>query len=229
MNIVKTVDLTKTYNSGVEVHALSNVNFEMEKGDLVAIIGDSGSGKSTLLHLLAGVDTPTSGDIFIQDKNITKFNKDEMTIFRRRNIGVVYQFFNLIPNINVRKNILLPLLLDNKKADEEYLKEILLILGIEGKLDRYPKQLSGGEQQRVAIARSLITRPAIILADEPTGNLDRKNSEEITGLFRLVNKRLNSTIMIITHDEKVANSCDKVYRMVDGRLNFLGDETYENY
>ena len=229
MNIVKTVDLTKTYNSGVEVHALSNVNFEMEKGDLVAIIGDSGSGKSTLLHLLAGVDKPTSGDIFIQDKNITKFNKDEMTIFRRRNIGVVYQFFNLIPNINVRKNILLPLLLDNKKADEEYLKEILSILGIEGKLDRYPKQLSGGEQQRVAIARSLITRPAIILADEPTGNLDRKNSEEITGLFRLVNKRLNSTIMIITHDEKVANSCDKVYRMVDGRLNFLGDDTYENY
>lgn len=229
MNIVKTVNLTKTYNSGVEVHALSNVNFEMEKGDLVAIIGDSGSGKSTLLHLLAGVDKPTSGDIFIQDKNITKFNKDEMTIFRRRNIGVVYQFFNLIPNINVRKNILLPLLLDNKKVDEEYLKEILSILGIEGKLDRYPKQLSGGEQQRVAIARSLITRPAIILADEPTGNLDRKNSEEITGLFRLVNKRLNSTIMIITHDEKVANSCDKVYRMVDGRLNFLGDETYENY
>ena len=229
MNIVKTVDLTKTYNSGVEVNALSNVNFELEKGDLVAIIGDSGSGKSTLLHLLAGVDTPTSGDIFIQDKNITKFNKDEMTVFRRRNIGVVYQFFNLIPNINVRRGILLPLLLDNKKADEEYLKEILSILGIEGKLDRYPKQLSGGEQQRVAIARSLITRPAIILADEPTGNLDRKNSEEITGLFRLVNKRLNSTIMIITHDEKVANSCDKVYRMVDGRLNFLGDGTYENY
>lgn len=229
MNIVKTVDLTKTYKGGVEVNALSNVNFELEKGDLVAIIGDSGSGKSTLLHLLAGVDTPTSSDIFIQDKNITKFNKDEMTIFRRRNIGVVYQFFNLIPNINVRKNILLPLLLDNKKADKEYLKEILSILGIEGKLDRYPKQLSGGEQQRVAIARSLITRPAIILADEPTGNLDRKNSEEITGLFRLVNKRLNSTIMIITHDEKVANACDKVYRMVDGRLNFLGDGTYENY
>ena len=229
MNIVKTVDLTKTYKGGVDVNALSDVNFELEKGDLVAIIGDSGSGKSTLLHLLAGVDTPTSGDIFIQDKNITKFNKDEMTVFRRRNIGVVYQFFNLIPNINVRKNILLPLLLDNKKVDEEYLKEILSILGIEGKLDRYPKQLSGGEQQRVAIARCLITRPAIILADEPTGNLDRKNSEEITGLFRLVNKRLNSTIMIITHDEKVANACDKVYKMVDGRLNFLGDETYENY
>lgn len=229
MNIVKTVDLTKTYKGGVEVNALSDVNFELEKGDLVAIIGDSGSGKSTLLHLLAGVDTPTSGDIFIQDKNITKFNKDEMTVFRRRNIGVVYQFFNLIPNINLRKNILLPILLDNKKVDEEYFKEILSILGIEEKLDRYPKQLSGGEQQRVAIARSLITRPALILADEPTGNLDRKNSEEIIGLFRLVNKRLNSTIVIITHDEKVADSCDKVYEMVDGRLNFLGDESYENY
>ncbi|MGF0096664.1 ABC transporter ATP-binding protein [Peptoniphilus sp. SGI.035] len=227
--IVKTVDLSRTYNNGVEVKALSNVNFEMEKGDLVAIIGDSGSGKSTLLHLLAGVDTPTSGDIFIQDKNITKLNKDEMTIFRRRNIGVVYQFFNLIPNINIRKNILLPLLLDNKKVDEKYFKDILSLLGIEDKLDRYPKQLSGGEQQRVAIARSLVTRPAIILADEPTGNLDRRNSEEITGLFRLVNKRLNSTIMIITHDEKVANSCNKVYKMVDGRLNFLGDESYENY
>lgn len=229
MNILKTVDLTKTYDAGVKVIALSNVNFELEKGDLVAIIGDSGSGKSTLLHLLAGVDTPTSGDIFIQDKNITKFDKDEMTIFRRRNIGVVYQFFNLIPNINVRKNILLPLLLDNKKADEDYLKEIISILGIEDKLDRYPNQLSGGQQQRVAIARSLITRPAIILADEPTGNLDRRNSEEIIGLFRLVNKRLNSTITIITHDEKVANSCDKVYKMVDGKLSLLGDESYENY
>ncbi|MDY3007107.1 ABC transporter ATP-binding protein [Anaerococcus porci] len=229
MNIVKTVDLSRTYNNGVEVKALSNVNFTMEKGDLVAIIGDSGSGKSTLLHLLAGVDNPTSGDIFIQDKNITKLNKDEMTVFRRRNIGVVYQFFNLIPNINIRKNILLPLLLDNKKVDEEYFKEILSLLGIEDKLDRYPKQLSGGEQQRVAIARSLITRPAIILADEPTGNLDRRNSEEITGLFRLVNKRLNSTIMIITHDEKVANSCNKVYKMIDGELTLLGDESYENY
>ena len=221
-------ELSFKYKGGSD-YSLKDINLKIKKGECILLCGRSGCGKSTLLHLLAGVDKPTSGDIFIQDKNITKFNKDEMTIFRRRNIGVVYQFFNLIPNINVRKNILLPLLLDNKKADEEYLKEILSILGIEGKLDRYPKQLSGGEQQRVAIARSLITRPAIILADEPTGNLDRKNSEEITGLFRLVNKRLNSTIMIITHDEKVANSCDKVYRMVDGRLNFLGDETYENY
>jgi len=219
MSIVKTVNLTKTYDSGVEVRALSEVNFELEKGALIAIIGDSGSGKSTLLHLLAGVDKPTSGEIYIQDMDITKLGKEELTIFRRRNIGVIYQFFNLIPNISVRKNILLPLLLDNKREDKKYFDEIIRTLGIEEKLDRFPKQLSGGEQQREAIARSLITRPAIILADEPTGNLDRKNSEEISSLFRLVNKRFKSTIIIITHDEKVANSCDRVYKMVDGKLN----------
>lgn len=219
MSIVKTVNLTKTYDSGVEVRALSEVNFELEKGALIAIIGDSGSGKSTLLHLLAGVDKPASGEIYIQDMDITKLGKEELTIFRRRNIGVIYQFFNLIPNISVRKNILLPLLLDNKREDKKYFDEIIRTLGIEEKLDRFPKQLSGGEQQRVAIARSLITRPAIILADEPTGNLDRKNSEEISSLFRLVNKRFKSTIIIITHDEKVANSCDRVYKMVDGKLN----------
>lgn len=219
MSIVKTANLTKTYDSGVKVRALSEVNFELEKGALIAIIGDSGSGKSTLLHLLAGVDKPTSGEIYIQDMDITKLGKEELTIFRRRNIGVIYQFFNLIPNISVRKNILLPLLLDNKREDKKYFDEIIRTLGIEEKLDRFPKQLSGGEQQRVAIARSLITRPAIILADEPTGNLDRKNSEEISSLFRLVNKRFKSTIIIITHDEKVANSCDRVYKMVDGKLN----------
>lgn len=219
MNVLKTINLTKIYDSGVTVKALSDVNFELQKGDLVAIVGDSGSGKSTLLHLLAGVDKPTSGDIYIQDKMITKLSKEALTVFRRRNIGVIYQFFNLIPNISVRKNILLPLLLDSKKVDEKYFNTIISTLGIEEKLDRYPKQLSGGEQQRVAIARSLITRPAIILADEPTGNLDRKNSEEIISLFRLVNKRLMSTIVIITHDEKIANECDKVYKMIDGRLN----------
>lgn len=223
MSIVKTVNLTKIYDSGVKVDALLDVNFELKKGDLVAIIGDSGSGKSTLLHLLAGVDKPTKGEIYIQGKNITKLNKEELTIFRRRNIGVIYQFFNLIPNISVKKNILLPLLLDDKKEDEKYFYEIISTLGIDKKIDFFPKQLSGGEQQRVAIARSLITRPAIILADEPTGNLDRKNSEEITSLFRLVNKRFESTIMVITHDEKVANSCDKVYKMIDGRLNYMED------
>ena len=156
-------------------------------------------------------------------------SEEELTVFRRRNIGVIYQFFNLIPNISVRKNILLPLLLDNKREDQRYFDEIITTLEIEKKLDRFPKQLSGGEQQRVAIARSLITRPAIILADEPTGNLDRRNSEEITSLFRLVNKRFESTIMIITHDEKVANSCDKVYKMVDGRLNQTEERDYENH
>ncbi len=221
MFILQTNNLTKVYDAEVKVEALVDVNFNLSKGDLVAIIGDSGSGKSTFLHLLAGVDKPSSGDIFIEDKNITKLNKEDLTIFRRRNIGVIYQFFNLIPNINVKKNILLPILLDDKKVDQEYFDEILSILGIKDKLNRFPRELSGGEQQRVAIARSLITRPAIVLADEPTGNLDRKNSEEIISLFKLVNQRLNSTIMIITHDEKVANACNKVYKMVDGRLSLL--------
>lgn len=229
MNIVKTINLTKIYNSEVRVTALSDVNFELQKGDLVAIIGDSGSGKSTLLHLLAGVDSPTNGEIYIQNKNITKMGKEELTVFRRRNIGVIYQFFNLIPNISVRKNILLPLLLDNKRENKKYFNEIITTLGIEKKLDSFPKQLSGGEQQRVAIARSLITKPAIILADEPTGNLDRRNSEEIISLFRLINNRFKSTIMIITHDEKVANSCDKLYRMVDGKLNQMEGIGYENH
>ena len=174
MSIVKTINLTKIYDSEVEVNALSDVNFELQKGDLVAVIGDSGSGKSTLLHLLAGVDKPTSGEIYIQDKNITKLGKEELTVFRRRNIGVIYQFFNLLPNISVRKNILLPLLLDNKREDKNYFDEIISTLGIEEKLERFPKQLSGGEQQRAAIARSLLTRPAIVLADEPTGNLDKR-------------------------------------------------------
>lgn len=221
MFILQTNNLTKVYDAEVKVEALVDVNFNLSKGDLVAIIGDSGSGKSTFLHLLAGVDKPSSGDIFIEDKNITKLNKEDLTIFRRRNIGVIYQFFNLIPNIDVKKNILLPILLDDKKVDQEYFDEILSILGIKDKLNRFPKELSGGEQQRVAIARSLITRPAIVLADEPTGNLDRKNSEDIISLFKLVNQRLNSTIMIITHDEKVANACNKVYKMVDGRLSLL--------
>lgn len=221
MFILQTNNLTKVYDAEVKVEALVDVNFNLSKGDLVAIIGDSGSGKSTFLHLLAGVDKPSSGDIFIEDKNITKLNKEDLTIFRRRNIGVIYQFFNLIPNINVKKNILLPILLDDKKVDQEYFDEILSILGIKDKLNRFPRELSGGEQQRVAIARSLIARPAIVLADEPTGNLDRKNSEDIISLFKLVNQRLNSTIMIITHDEKVANACNKVYKMVDGRLSLL--------
>lgn len=229
MNLLKTNKLSKIYPGIVDVIALNEVNFTMNKGDLTAIIGDSGSGKSTLLHLLAGVDNPTSGKIFIQGEDITKLNRDDMTVFRRRNIGVIYQFFNLIPNISVQKNILLPLLLDGRREDKEYFKEIVSTLGIADKLDRFPNQLSGGEQQRVAIARSLVTRPALILADEPTGNLDRGNSEEITALFRIVNQRFNSTIMIITHDEKIAMSCDKVFKMVDGKLYSLEGDKNENY
>lgn len=229
MNILKTNKLSKIYPGVVDVIALDEVNFTMNKGDLTAIVGDSGSGKSTLLHLLAGVDNPTSGEIFIQGEDITKLNREDMTVFRRRNIGVIYQFFNLIPNISVQKNILLPLLLDGRREDKEYFKEIVSTLGIADKLDRFPNQLSGGEQQRVAIARSLVTKPALILADEPTGNLDRRNSEEITALFRIVNQRFNSTIMIITHDEKVAMSCDKVFKMVDGKLYSLEGDKNENY
>lgn len=228
MSIIKTKKLTKIYKSKVDVLALNEVDFTMEKGDLVSVIGVSGSGKSTFLHLLAGVDKPTSGEVFIREQNISELEKDELTIFRRRNIGVIYQFFNLIPNITVKKNILLPLLLDNRREDKRYFNEIIRTLGIEDKLERFPKELSGGEQQRVAIARSLVTRPAIILADEPTGNLDRKNSEEITSLFRLVNKNFQSTILIITHDEKAALSCDKSYKMIDGKLYDMGGEENED-
>lgn len=227
--ILETKGLTKIYPGAEDVVALDHVNFAMNKGDLTAIIGDSGSGKSTMLHLLAGVDKPTSGEIHIQGTEITELSDEDMTVFRRRNIGVIYQFFNLIPIISVRKNILLPLLLDSRREDKKYFKEIVETLGIQDKLDRFPNQLSGGEQQRVAIARSLIGRPAIILADEPTGNLDRKNSEEIAALFRLVRDRFGSTITIITHDEKMAMSCDKVYQMSDGNLMPLVGGKNESY
>ncbi len=221
MCLLKTDHLTKIYRSEASVEAVTKVNFEMEKGDLVAIVGDSGSGKSTFLHLIAGVEKPTEGDIFIQGQNLVKLSDDQLAIFRRRHIGVVYQFFNLLPNLTVEKNILLPLLLDKKREDKSYFEDIIHTLGIGDKLARYPKQLSGGEQQRVAIARSLIARPSIILADEPTGNLDRKNSEEITALFKRINQKFQTTILIVTHDDKVALACDKVYKMIDGQLVFL--------
>ena len=215
MQLIEIKNMKKSFD---DTQVLDGIDLYVRDGEFLTLLGPSGCGKSTLLHLLAGIDRPTGGEIYIQDKNITTLSNEEMTIFRRRNIGVIYQFFNLIPNITARKNILLPLLLDGRREDEAYFKEIISILGIEDKLDRYPKQLSGGEQQRVAIARSLITRPALILADEPTGNLDRRNSEEITALFRLVNERTGSTMAIVTHDEKVANSCQKVFRMIDGKL-----------
>ncbi|MGB4503406.1 MAG: ABC transporter ATP-binding protein [Syntrophaceticus sp.] len=218
MEILRAENLSKVYHGGQEVHALNQVNLSVEKGSLLAIMGDSGSGKSTLLHILGGVDRPTSGRVFIQGTDITELSESQMSVFRRRNIGIIYQFFNLIPNINVRKNICLPLLLDRRKPEEEYYQEVTQTLGIADKQKRFPNELSGGEQQRVAIARSLISRPAIILADEPTGNLDRRNTQEIVSLFKLVNKSFNATIILVTHNEKVALTCEEVYTMVDGRL-----------
>ncbi|NMB02518.1 MAG: ABC transporter ATP-binding protein [Firmicutes bacterium] len=218
MPILETRNLSKIYPGVEPVVALNRVNLTLSKGEHIAVVGDSGSGKSTLLHMLGGVDQPTEGQILIQDVDITALKERDMAVFRRRNIGIIYQFFNLIPNLTVKKNILLPLLLDQRKADPVFFQEIIQTLGIENKLKRFPQQLSGGEQQRVAIARSLVTRPAVILADEPTGNLDRKHTEEITSLFRLVNQRFQATIILITHDEKVALSCERILTMVDGEL-----------
>ena len=219
MPVLAAQNLSKTYSGAQPVVALNNVNLSLERGDLVAVVGDSGSGKSTLLHVLGGVDQPGEGKVYVQDVDITTLKERDMAVFRRRNIGIIYQFFNLIPNLTVEKNILLPLLLDGRDADPAFLKEILHTLGIENRLKRFPNQLSGGEQQRVAIARSIITRPAVILADEPTGNLDRKNTEEIVSLFHLINRRFQATILIITHDEKVALSCGRIFTMVDGELS----------
>lgn len=219
MPILETRNLNKIYPGAEQVVALNQVNLTLKKGELIAVMGDSGSGKSTLLHMLAGVDHPTKGQILIQDVDITSLGEKDMAIFRRRNIGIVYQSFNLIPNITVEKNILLPLLLDQRKPEQEFFHEIIQTLGIGDKLKRFPNQLSGGEQQRVAIARSLMARPAIILADEPTGNLDRKNSEEITSLFRLINQRFQATIILVTHDEKVALACQRILIMADGSLH----------
>jgi putative ABC transport system ATP-binding protein len=222
MEILRAENVSKVYRGEHEVKALEQVNLSVEKGSLLAIVGDSGSGKSTLLHILGGVDRPTSGRVFVQGTDITELPESQMSVFRRRNIGIIYQFFNLIPNINVRKNICLPLLLDQRVPDEDYYQEVIQTLGIGDKQRRFPNELSGGEQQRVAIARSLISRPAVILADEPTGNLDRRNTNEIVSLFKLVNKSFKATMILITHNEKVALACEKVCTMVDGRL-YEGD------
>jgi putative ABC transport system ATP-binding protein len=223
MEILRVENLSKVYHGGQqEVQALDQVNLSVEKGSLLAIMGDSGSGKSTLLHILGGVDHPTGRRVFIQGTDITELSESQMSVFRRRNIGIIYQFFNLIPNINVRKNICLPLLLDRRKPEQDYYEDIIQTLGIADKQQRFPNELSGGEQQRVAIARSLISRPAVILADEPTGNLDRRNTQEIISLFKLVNKNFKATIILVTHNEKVALACEEVYTMADGRL-YEGD------
>lgn len=226
MEIVRVENLSKTYGSGENlVKAIDDVNLKIEKGEFIAIVGPSGSGKSTLLHLLGGVDNPSSGKIFIDGNDISKYTSKELALFRRRKVGLIYQFYNLIPNLTVRHNIELPLKLDKKKINEEVLLDIVRKLGIENKLDSFPSELSGGQQQRVAIARSLIYSPSLVLADEPTGNLDRENSREIIEILKYFNRTLKQTIIVITHDESIALEAERVITIVDGKV--VGDEKNE--
>jgi len=219
MEILKCSQVTKIYGKGDnQVAALNGIDLSVEKGDFVAVVGASGSGKSTLLHILGSVDKPTAGSVTVDGVDIGGLNHREAAIFRRRKVGLIYQFYNLIPTLTVEKNILMPLLLDKRKPDKDYFEEIVNRLGIQDKLSSLPSQLSGGQQQRAAIARALIYRPAILLADEPTGNLDRKNSVEIIDLLKLSNRDMNQTILLITHDEKVALEADRILTIEDGRI-----------
>ena len=219
MEILKVENLRKVYGTGAsKVVALDNVSFTVEKGEFVSIVGASGSGKSTLLHLIGGVDRPTSGKVFINDEDIYKLNNDDLAIFRRRQIGLIYQFYNLIPILNVIENISLPLELDGRKPDKNDLNEMLELLGLENRKSHLPSQLSGGQQQRVSIGRALITRPSLILADEPTGNLDSKASEEIVSLLKKTNKKYNQTIIMITHNLEIAKMSDRIITIEDGRI-----------
>ncbi|MDF2542295.1 MAG: transporter, ATP-binding protein [Herbinix sp.] len=219
MEIVKVENLTKYYGSGdTVVKALDDVSFSIQKGEFVAIIGPSGSGKSTLLHMLGGVDRPTGGKVMIDHSDIYKLDETQLAIFRRRQIGLVYQFYNLIPVLTVEENITLPLLLDGHKVDEKQKNEIIKILNLENRLNHLPNQLSGGQQQRVSIGRALINNPAIMLADEPTGNLDSKNSTEIIELLKMFNKKYQQTLLIITHDERIALQADRIIAIEDGRI-----------
>lgn len=204
-----------------KVTALDHVTFSVEKGEFVAITGPSGSGKSTLLHIIGGVDKPDQGTVDVRGKDIFQMNETKQAIFRRRNIGLIYQFYNLIPILTVEENILLPLLLDGKTADIKWLEEILQLLGLEDRKDHLPSQLSGGQQQRVSIGRALITRPSLILADEPTGNLDQKNTAEIMDLFCHLNRMYDQTILMITHDMKLSKQCDRIVEIVDGRVQYV--------
>ena len=226
MEILKVENLCKIYGKGEnEVKAVDNVSFSVEKGEFVAIVGASGSGKSTLLHLLGGVDRPTSGKVFIDGEDIYKLSDDQLAIFRRRQVGLIYQFYNLIPILNVEENITLPCNLDGKQVEQAKLDELLKTLKLENRRKHLPNELSGGQQQRVSIGRAIINNPAIMLADEPTGNLDSKASEEIISLLRLSNKKYNQTVIIITHDEKIALEADRVITIDDGKI--IKDEKCE--
>ena len=219
MEILKVDNLTKVYGKdSAQVIALDHVSFSVEKGEFVAIVGASGSGKSTLLHLLGGVDRPTSGKVFIDDKDIFQFNDDKLAIFRRRQVGLIYQFYNLIPILNVEENIILPLSLDNRNVDKEKLNELINLLGLQNRKKHLPNELSGGQQQRTSIGRALITNPTIILADEPTGNLDSKSSDEIVALLKKSNKELKQTIIMITHNMELAKVADKIIKIEDGKI-----------
>ena len=223
MEILRCEGIKKIYGTGNNrVAALQKVDLSVEKGEFVAIVGASGSGKSTLLHILGSVDKPTEGKVIIEGTDISTLNQTGAAIFRRRKVGLVYQFYNLIPTLTIRKNILMPLLLDKKKPNQEYFEQVVSSLGIADKLESLPNQLSGGQQQRAAIARSLIYRPALLLADEPTGNLDQKNSREIIDMLKLSNRNLKQTILLITHDEKIALEADRIVTIEDGQI--ISDE-----
>lgn len=219
MEILKCDGVRKIYGSGNNrVIALDRIDLSVEKGEFVAIVGASGSGKSTLLHILGSVDRPTEGRVLIEGTDISAMNRTQAAIFRRRKVGLVYQFYNLIPTLTVQKNILMPLLLDKRKPNQEYFEQVVNAMGIADKLESLPNQLSGGQQQRAAIARALIYRPALLLADEPTGNLDRKNAKEIIDMLKLSNRNLCQTIVLITHDEKIALEADRIVTIEDGRV-----------
>lgn len=223
MTLIEVKKLNKIYGSGeAEVKALKNINLNIEQGEFVAIVGQSGSGKSTLLHLIGGVDIPSSGEVIIDGKNIYKLKEKELSILRRRKLGFIFQFFNLIPVLTAQENIEMPVLLDNEKIDKKYMNELLRILGLEERKNNYPSQLSGGQQQRVSIGRALANKPSIILADEPTGNLDSKNSKEVLELLKYCAKKYNQTLILITHDINIAKSSDRVITIEDGEI--ISDE-----
>ncbi|MDD2980027.1 MAG: ABC transporter ATP-binding protein [Hespellia sp.] len=223
MNLLKVKSISKTYGSGeTAVHALKNVAFSVPKGEFVAVVGESGSGKSTLLNMVGALDTPTSGKVFIDGKDTFSMKEKELTIFRRRNIGFIFQAFNLIPELTVEQNIIFPMLLDYQKPNEKYLEELLTVLNLKERRNHLPSQLSGGQQQRGAIGRALITRPALILADEPTGNLDSQNSSEVIALLKEASKKYEQTILMITHNRGIAQTADRVLQVSDGLLTDLG-------
>ncbi|MFD1336729.1 ABC transporter ATP-binding protein [Oceanobacillus iheyensis] len=219
MEMLKIENLSKVYGKGdTAVKALDDISFSVDKGEFVAIIGPSGSGKSTLLHLLGGVDRPTEGKVFVDGTDMYELNETQLAIFRRRQIGLIYQFYNLLPILTVEENITLPLLLDSHKVDQKHFKEIVDILGLQKRIEYLPNQLSGGQQQRVSIGRAIISNPSIILADEPTGNLDSENSKEIVDLLKMFNRTYNQTLVVITHDDRIALQADRVISIEDGRI-----------